>query len=233
MGVTQDITQAFLRDKLAGLEASFSSILAGGQVAGTLAETMDFVCRELGWTSGHFWTIDESIGVARLIESTAACDETFAGTVESRTRQCVRPVEGELQSACRAREIRWLEGADTTNSGNARVQAFGSVFVPVIEATGVAALLEMAAPTFGQLRRDLEPFLSHLAIQLHAAHERAIALERIKESEQRFLSTVELAAIGICHVGLNGNIIHANQLMCEILGYSKDELAFYTFLSPQ
>jgi diguanylate cyclase (GGDEF)-like protein/PAS domain S-box-containing protein len=224
MGVTQDISQVFLRDKLARLEASFASILANGRGAGTLVEAMDFVCAQLDWTSGHLWAVDEAIGIARLVESTGGCDEVTSGAVESRTKQCVRRVEGEWQEACRAQEIRWLPGPDASDSGNDRVQPLRIVLVPVIEAAGVAALLEIVAPTFKQLPRDLESFLSHLAIQLHAARERAVVLERLKESEQRFVSTVELAAIGICHVGLEGNIIHANQLMCETLGYTKEEL---------
>lgn len=50
-------------------------------------------------------------------------------------------------------------------------------------------------------------------------------LERLlRESEDRYSSTVELAAIGIAHVDVDGRIVWANQHFCEMLGYSKDEL---------
>ncbi|MES2606165.1 MAG: EAL domain-containing protein [Pseudomonadota bacterium] len=37
-------------------------------------------------------------------------------------------------------------------------------------------------------------------------------------------STFELAAIGISHVGRGGRFIHVNSKMCEMLGYSREEL---------
>ena len=51
------------------------------------------------------------------------------------------------------------------------------------------------------------------------------------ESEARFRATFEQAAVGIAHVGLDGRWIRVNQRLCEILGYTQEELSGLTFQS--
>ena len=54
-------------------------------------------------------------------------------------------------------------------------------------------------------------------------------LTQIKESEERFRKTFEKAAVGIAHVGVNGNFILINQKFCDIVGYSQQEMLKLTF----
>jgi len=49
------------------------------------------------------------------------------------------------------------------------------------------------------------------------------------ESEQRFRVTFEQAAVGIAHVGLNGQWLRVNQKLCDIVGYTREELSQRTF----
>jgi len=51
----------------------------------------------------------------------------------------------------------------------------------------------------------------------------------LHESELRFRSTFENAGVGISHVGTDGHWLRANQKLCEIIGYTKCELAELTF----
>ncbi len=46
----------------------------------------------------------------------------------------------------------------------------------------------------------------------------------LRESEERFRQTFELAGSGIAHVDLDGRFQRVNRKLCEILGYSEDEL---------
>jgi PAS domain S-box-containing protein len=46
---------------------------------------------------------------------------------------------------------------------------------------------------------------------------------RLRESEARFRQTFELAASGICHV-IDGRFVRVNRRLCEILGYSEQDL---------
>ena len=51
----------------------------------------------------------------------------------------------------------------------------------------------------------------------------------ITESEELFSATFEQAAVGIAHVAPDGRWLRVNQKLCEIVGYSKDELMKLTF----
>jgi PAS domain S-box-containing protein len=46
----------------------------------------------------------------------------------------------------------------------------------------------------------------------------------LRESEERFRSTFEQAAVGITHAGLNNVYLRVNQRFCDITGYSREEL---------
>ncbi|MGB7375502.1 MAG: PAS domain S-box protein [Rivularia sp. (in: cyanobacteria)] len=52
----------------------------------------------------------------------------------------------------------------------------------------------------------------------------------LRESEERFRSTFEQAAVGIAHADNNGKFIRVNQKLCDILGYTRSELLQRTFL---
>ena len=67
-----------------------------------------------------------------------------------------------------------------------------------------------------------------LGAQIGNHYERAVALEQLRDSEERYASTVELAAIGISHVALDGRFLHANRRLCEMLGSSREELLVRT-----
>lgn len=60
-------------------------------------------------------------------------------------------------------------------------------------------------------------------------HERKQAEQELREREDQFRVTFEQAAVGIAHVGLNGQWLRVNNKLCEIVGYSREELLTRTF----
>ncbi|HWA78522.1 MAG TPA: response regulator [Polyangiaceae bacterium] len=52
---------------------------------------------------------------------------------------------------------------------------------------------------------------------------------RLRESEERFRATFERAAVGVAQVAPDGRWLDVNQRLCEIVGYSRDELLARTF----
>src|SRR5260370_30650522 len=50
------------------------------------------------------------------------------------------------------------------------------------------------------------------------------AEEALRQSEERFRRTFELADSGLAHVSLDGRFLRVNRRMCEIFGYSEAEL---------
>jgi PAS domain S-box-containing protein len=59
--------------------------------------------------------------------------------------------------------------------------------------------------------------------------EREAAAEALKESEARFRGTFENAAVGIAHLGADGSWLRVNQRMCDMVGYTREELLKRTF----
>jgi PAS domain S-box-containing protein len=51
-----------------------------------------------------------------------------------------------------------------------------------------------------------------------------LAEQALRESEERFRGTFENAAVGIAHTDLEGRFLRVNQKLCDILGYSREEL---------
>lgn len=61
-------------------------------------------------------------------------------------------------------------------------------------------------------------------IQHHYQTEQAL-----RESEERFRATFEQAAVGIAHIAIDGKWLRVNQKLCEIVGYTTEELLQMTF----
>ncbi len=55
--------------------------------------------------------------------------------------------------------------------------------------------------------------------------ERRKAEEALRESEERFRSVFEHAAVGICYASLEGKLLRVNHALCKITGYGDSELA--------
>jgi PAS domain S-box-containing protein len=51
----------------------------------------------------------------------------------------------------------------------------------------------------------------------------------LRESEERFRATFEQAAAGMGHTSLEGRWVRVNQRLCDIVGYTRDELLARTF----
>ncbi len=56
------------------------------------------------------------------------------------------------------------------------------------------------------------------------SHRLVARQEALRESEIRFRGTFENAAVGVAHVGLDGRWWEVNERLCEMLGYTRDEL---------
>ncbi|MCX5827707.1 MAG: PAS domain S-box protein [Deltaproteobacteria bacterium] len=54
-------------------------------------------------------------------------------------------------------------------------------------------------------------------------------LRELQENEERFRATFEQAAVGIAHAAPDGRWLRVNQKLCDIVGYSREELLQKTF----
>jgi PAS domain S-box-containing protein len=77
--------------------------------------------------------------------------------------------------------------------------------------------------------RDDEGVPRHLVALVTDVTARRRAEEALRESEERFRATFEIAAVGIAHVGIDGRLLRLNDAFAQILGYSPDELRVMSF----
>jgi PAS domain S-box-containing protein len=54
-------------------------------------------------------------------------------------------------------------------------------------------------------------------------------VSELGESERRYRSIFDLAAVGIAHVSLDGRFVRVNRHFCEIFGYTEEEILEVTF----
>jgi len=78
-------------------------------------------------------------------------------------------------------------------------------------------------------KRIAEERERHLAGEQRARQHAEAANAQLRESEERFRLTIEEAPIGMALVALDGRFVRVNQALCEITGYSADELTQRTF----
>ncbi len=75
-----------------------------------------------------------------------------------------------------------------------------------------------------QARMDSEGQPVAIVGIVHDITERRALESKLRESEARYASTVELAAVGIAHVAADGRFIWCNSRFREMLGYDNNEL---------
>lgn len=86
----------------------------------------------------------------------------------------------------------------------------------------------------GSRTLDETPVRSRLALETMVSTvglfvRQAQADEALRSSEARFYATFEQAAVGIAHVAPDGRWLKVNRKLCEIVGYSSEELLSLTF----
>jgi len=80
----------------------------------------------------------------------------------------------------------------------------------------------------GNLRRLL-PAAERELREAAARREHRLAVQALRDSEARFRTIFNQAAVGIVHGSLDGRFLLINDRFCDLLGYNRDELLGMTF----
>jgi|GEM_PF-2571016 len=108
-----------------------------------------------------------------------------------------------------------------------------SVYTSLQDFFDVATIIVMTSMIVGLLTSDMRKSIARARNNEQALAITNAELERqalsLRESEERFRVTFEQAAVGIAHVGIDGQFIRVNQRWCDILGYGREELLLKTF----
>jgi PAS domain S-box-containing protein len=89
----------------------------------------------------------------------------------------------------------------------------------------VIAIEDSAAPI-----RDARGKISGAVMVFHDVTQRRRVETALRKSEERLRATFDQAAVGIVVADLNHRFVEANQRLCDILGYSLDELRRLTLM---
>ncbi len=76
-------------------------------------------------------------------------------------------------------------------------------------------------------RKQAEAKINKLNTELEARVEKRT--QELQESEERFRTTFEQVPVGFAHLDLDGKWLRVNQKLCEIIGYSYEEILNLTF----
>jgi len=109
----------------------------------------------------------------------------------------------------------------------AEAPALGGSVVALRDLKGTVAAEHAMARTVYTLAIALSLLLAIILdaiLERRARRARETADARLRESERRFRATFEQAAVGIAHFDAGGRMLRVNQKLCDILGYSQEEL---------
>ncbi|MBI1258880.1 MAG: PAS domain S-box protein [Chloroflexi bacterium] len=102
---------------------------------------------------------------------------------------------------------------------------------PILIKDEVAGILELYFVNTAQLTSEFRDMTRNIGVQLGRVLERERAKEALYQSEWWFRISFEQAAIGLAHISPDGNWLRVNQKLCEMLGYTREELLERTWQS--
>jgi PAS domain S-box-containing protein len=74
-----------------------------------------------------------------------------------------------------------------------------------------------------------QAFVRDISDRKRAEAERQCAMERLRESEEQFRLLFDEAPIGVALTALEGRFVRVNRALCDLLGYSRQELEQLTY----
>jgi len=229
-GIARDVTQRERHQRLLELDRTVTRLLADTtHSADALRAAIRAICESEGWEAGQYWGLDAANDVMRFHVGWNVADERIERVVERAKSLVIGRGVGLVGAVWQTGEPLWIP--DLTREARLFrkdiVEQTGwknALLVPVVAKDQMIGVLDFNARCIPEPDEYLLHVIGVLGTQIGNFHQRAVALERLTESEERYASTVELAAIGIGHVGGDGRFIHVNRRLCDMLGYSREEL---------
>lgn len=224
LGISRDVTTDVQLSIISDLEVAVMQLLAGVEYREAVHATIRLICKKLDFLWGRYWETSEEADALSLKLSTRLEDLAADRRIPANATDSSRADEALVVHALSSQRRVLATFRTRKSSHRSSDPQYMGVAVPLKARQGIIGVLELRAERIDFPKDRFSKFLAHLAAQIGAAHDRDQATERLRESENRFASTFELAAIGLCHIGAGGRIIHANQRFIEMLRYSREEL---------
>ena len=101
--------------------------------------------------------------------------------------------------------------------------SIASVAVHLLKGLSIYAIL-MITPIMAIIYITYKTYLRNVEVSAAQAEQAKRHAELIEESEERFRSAFDYASIGMALVSENGRWLQVNRSLCQLFGYSEDEL---------
>ena len=235
IGTIVDISERKRAENRQAMEHAVTRVLAEAETLGdAIPRIIQTICVSLGWTCGAYWRRDENTQLLRCAE-TWHVDGAEVAAFLLVTTQSVNEAPDWQGEAPRTRTgglVRrvWLDGAPvwfadvTREPGFRRGEeaakaglhcAFGfPVRVGSSQPLGVMEFFD---------RRIEQPDAALLQV-VRAIGSQIGQFIQQKQADERFRSTFDNAPVGIMHADLKRRITQVNPKLCQILGYTQEEL---------
>jgi PAS domain S-box-containing protein len=106
----------------------------------------------------------------------------------------------------------------------ASVAARAVLCAPLVEDGRLQAFLAVTSKQPRDWLSEDVMLVEHLVQRTWSAVERGRSLQRIRESEARYRGVVESEMVGILFWHIDGRMLDANQVLLDLIGYTRDEL---------
>ena len=195
----------------------------------TLVAALRAVCESEGWAAGKYWRLDEADGVLRIHAAWSADNDRLAKVLRQALQVSCGPGAGVAGAVLQSREPLWVQNLarDSRAGWTELAEQTGwnsALLAPVLWQRRVVGVLDFNATAIPEPDEQLLDLMHALGAQIGNFYARAVTLDRLRESEERYSTLVELAAIGISHVDVDGRFVHVNGQLCDMLGYTREEL---------
>jgi len=229
-GIGTDITQRRREERLLALEHLVARTLAEAQTKlDGLQAALRAVCESEGWECGRYFHVDEDGASIRMLDGWSDGGESMRRLVDGSRGTALARRTGLVGTVWDSGEPIWVPDVCT----DPRVQAqaldqaadtHGTLVFPVLLQERVTGVLAFSSRHVREPDERLLKAMGAVATQIALFLRRKRAEEELRESEARFRSTFELVAVGIARVSLDSRFLQVNRRLCELFGYTEQEL---------
>jgi len=186
------------------------------------------ICESEGWPLGRYFIADDEAGALRFGEAWGVAEPAIEKFIAASRARVYRRGQGLSGGVWQSGQPLWVSDTSQDPRATGLRQAAagtGAAFVfPVIFEGKTIGVLSFSSGNVREPDQRLLQTVHVIGSQIGQYLQRKQAEAALSESAARFRQTFELAASGIAHVGLDRRFIRVNRRMCEILGYSEQEL---------
>jgi len=234
MSIQSDITERRATQQRLAIQFEVAAVLADSDDLRTaISRVLAVICERLGWQVGQIWQVTgDCLRMVDAWHSPSAGVEEFVDA--SRALPLARG-KGYPGRVWATKSPVWL--ADVTIAPGflraavaARSGLRGGFAIPLLVRGEVWGVAEFLSRKIEDPDEALLKSFATIGFAIGAFILRQQAMADVRSSEERFRTAFEDAQAGIALVSLEGRFLWVNRTLCEMFGYTREELTSKTYI---